>query len=139
MASKKQNRRKADRRSRSAPTRAPRLEPKPAPSLKPAATADAASIPAPSGRIPQPAAPWLRRPSWSLEGARSLVQSRASPYAPLAVIFGLSFLVSALWAAQHSPPQLLPDEMSYGKIPQNFADGNGRVWRHWSHALPPLW
>jgi hypothetical protein len=64
---------------------------------------------------------------------------RRAPVAALVAIYGLSVLVYALVAHEHRFPNLFPDEMFYGKLSQNFADGDGLTWHGDSLGLPPLW
>ena len=64
---------------------------------------------------------------------------RRAPVVALLAIYALSVLAYALVAHKHRFPNLFPDEMFYGKLSQNFADGDGLTWHGAGIGLPPLW
>ncbi len=64
---------------------------------------------------------------------------KRAPVVALLAIYALSVLAYALVAHKHRFPNLFPDEMFYGKLSQNFADGDGLTWHGAGIGLPPLW
>jgi hypothetical protein len=63
----------------------------------------------------------------------------ALPVLALVALYVLSVVVYSVIAAQHSLPDLFPDEVFYTKLSQSFATGHGLEWRGTSWGLPPLW
>jgi hypothetical protein len=61
------------------------------------------------------------------------------PLLALAGIFVLSWVVWAWVGSKHAYPNIFADEMSYGKMSQNFAAGDGLQWRGTNGGLPPVW
>src|SRR4051794_27893248 len=67
------------------------------------------------------------------------VPSALLPIAGLVLIYALSVLVYSLLARKQAIPNLIPDELIYGKLSQGLAFGDGREWRGSGYDLPPLW
>jgi hypothetical protein len=76
--------------------------------------------------------------SWA-QRVSALVAHRAFPVAALACIWVLSTVGYVLLGRQHPIPDLIPDEIFYGKLAQGLAYGQGLHWRGSSWGLPPLW